>query len=717
MTVRRYVEFADAKIASGVGFPDAMKRVATAVLSSPIFLYRSSAPDGAEGQLEQASRLSFFLWSSIPDNELLDSAERGELARPADLRRTIERMMADRRIERFLDTFPTQWLQLENALATTPDPKLSPYFHLDQDFPASLPMVFEPLLLFDAVFVENRPVAELIAPAFSYRNDFLRDWYETDLVPPTVDESAVAERNRQLQDRRRELEMAAATARLAIDTLAAPVRRRLAAERKQAADLRAPIDLKPLAVWEFNGDLGDSLQTLPLTAHGKIKFVEGRVLLQNAYLQSVPLKQDLRAKTLEVWCELSDVRQRGGGLMSIQGPGDFFDAIVLGERQPGHWISGSNRFARTDDFAESTAETRAGERLHLAMVYDADGTTRLYRNGTPYGKPFRKDSATFPKNMTSVLFGLRHIPPGGNKFLSVWIDKARLYDRALTADEVALAASGESFDVSPEELARAMPAADAAHFAAAREQLARHALELDKLPGLENLKSLRDESRRRFEEQLRRRLRASEFQRVALTDPRYGGVITNAAVLSMTSGPQRTQPVARGSWVIEAIFNDPPLPPPNNVPPLKESDDSRLTIRERFAAHRADAACAGCHAKIDPLGFALENYDITGRWRAKYDNGRPVDASGVLLRQHPFVDAVQFKAALVREHPRFARALAAHLLRYALARELSPADTFTLDEILSRTKDDGFRLRSLIFETALNGFHSQQRDGAIDEPR
>jgi hypothetical protein len=706
VTVRRYADFADAKIASGASFPDAMKRVATAILSSPLFLFRSSAPDGSESQFELASRLSFFLWSSIPDAELLGAAERGELARPDELRRAIERMMADRRIERFLDTFPAQWLQLENALAVTPDPKLSPYFQLDPDYPASLPMVFEPLLLFDAAFMENRPVSELIAPAFSYRSDFLRDWYETDLVPPAVDESAVVERNRQLQDRRRELEMVAATARMAIDSLTAPVRRKLAAERKKAADSRAPIDLKPLAVWEFNGDLGDSLQTLPLTAHGNIKFVDGRVLLENAYLQSVPLKRDLRAKTLEAWCELTDVRQRGGGVMSIQGPGDFFDAIVLGERQPGHWISGSNRFARTDDFPESTAETRAGERLHLAMVYDADGTTRLFRNGAPYGKPFQKDSAIFPKDTTSVLFGLRHIPPGGNKFLSVWIDKARLYDRALTADEIAIAAAGDSFDVSLEELARAMPPADAEKLAAAREQLARHAAELDKLPGLESLKSLRDASRRRFEEQLRRNLRASEFQRTALTDPRYGGVITNAAVLSMTSGPQRTQPVARGSWVIEAIFNDPPLPPPNNVPPLKESDDSRLTIRERFAAHRAEAACAGCHAKIDPLGFALENYDITGRWRDKYENGRPVDASGVLLRQHAFVDAVQFKAALIRENPRFARALAAHLLRYALARELSPADTFTLDDILSRTKDDGFRLRSLICEIALNGFHT-----------
>ena len=88
----------------------------------------------------------------------------------------------------------------------------------------------------------------------------------------------------------------------------------------------------------------------------------------------------------------------------------------------------------------------------------------------------------------------------------------------------------------------------------------------------------------------------------------------------MTSGPTRTQPIARGSWILGVIFNDPPAPPPNDVPPLKETNDANLTIREQFAAHREHASCAGCHAKIDPLGFALENFDITGRWREKYEN-------------------------------------------------------------------------------------------------
>ena len=86
------------------------------------------------------------------------------------------------------------------------------------------------------------------------------------------------------------------------------------------------------------------------------------------------------------------------------GNGDFFDTIVIGERKDRHWISGSNGFARTNDFPGSFPEQKANERLHLAMVYKEDGTTTLYRNGQPYGRPFRKGSAKFPKNQSSVIF-------------------------------------------------------------------------------------------------------------------------------------------------------------------------------------------------------------------------------------------------------------------------------------------------------------------------
>ena len=91
---------------------------------------------------------------------------------------------------------------------------------------------------------------------------------------------------------------------------------------------------------------------------------------------------------------------------------------------------------------------------------------------------------------------------------------------------------------------------------------------------------------REFDDRVKRMLRSNVFERVAVDDPRYGGVVTNAAMMSMTSGPKRTHPIARGAWVIEVIFNDPPAPPPNDVPPLnEEQSDQNLTIREKFAIH------------------------------------------------------------------------------------------------------------------------------------
>jgi hypothetical protein len=94
----------------------------------------------------------------------------------------------------------------------------------------------------------------------------------------------------------------------------------------------------------------------------------------------------------------------------------------------------------------------------------------------------------------------------------------------------------------------------------------------------------------------------------------------------MTSGPKRALPIARGSWMIEGVFNDPPAPPPNNVPPLSGGDDGKhLTIREQFAKYGENPDCASCHARIDPLRFALENFDGTGRWRERYENGREID--------------------------------------------------------------------------------------------
>ena len=293
-------------------------------------------------------------------------------------------------------------------------------------------------------------------------------------------------------------------------------------------------------------------------------------------------------------------------------------------------------------------------------------------------------------------------PPGGNKYLHVSIDKARLYNRALTADEVAAAAGGRSY-VAEKDLLSEMTRGERQQHDGLLESIAASEAEFKAVPPSRDPAKAKQEAQKWFEDGLRRQLNSQSFRRLKLSDPRYGGVITNAAMLSMTSGPKRTHPIARGAWIIEVILNDPPPPPPNDVPPLNEdAGDKNQTIRERFAAHRDNPSCAGCHSRLDPLGFALENFDITGRWRDKYPNGREVDASGTLVRKHKFGTVVEFKQSLSKEEQRFARAFAKHLLRFAISRELHASDGLAVDTILKNTQADGFMLKSLIRQVILS---------------
>ena len=702
-TLDRYAAYVSAKLDQSVPWTDVMKKVASATLSSPKFLYRSSSGDAADAQFELASNLSFFLWTSGPDEALLSLAEKGELADPKVLNETVERMFADPKIERFLDTFPAQWMQLENVLAATPDPQKYHHFSFDKSYPASLQMLIEPLLLFDAVFVEDRPIVELIAPEFSYQSEFLKTWYTSDLKPPVIDTQKIVEQNRQNDARRKELTAALEKSRGEFAALIDPVKKEILDTRQKDEAKKTPLDLKPFAAWEFDGNLKDSVGSLDLNPHGKIEYENGMVVLKRAYLLSKNLPVELKAKSLEVWFTIPNLDQRGGGLMGIQGPGDFFDTIVIGERQPRHWISGSNGFSRTLDFPESTPEDKTNQLLHLTMVYQEDGTTTLYRNGKPYGKPFRKGQATFPKNNASVIFGLRHLPAGGNRHLNVSIDKARFYNRALTEAEVQAAFSGENTFITEQQLLAALTEDQKAKRASTLKTIRESEKALNNVPANQDPRKLQEDSKRNFDNGMRNKLRAQTFQRVAATDARYGGVITNAAVMSMTSGPKRTHPIARGAWIIEVIFNDPPPPPPNDVPPLNEEQTSKkLTIREKFAQHRENPDCAGCHSRLDPLGFAMENFDITGRWRDRYENGRDVDSAGRLMRKHNFGGVVDFKNALVKEERRFAKAFTAHLLRFALARELGPADSLTVESIVDNSAAESHRLRVLIRAVVLS---------------
>jgi len=192
------------------------------------------------------------------------------------------------------------------------------------------------------------------------------------------------------------------------------------------------------------------------------------------------------------------------------------------------------------------------------------------------------------------------------------------------------------------------------------------------------------------------------FRKRNLTSRREGGVITTAAVLTMTATPLRTSPIKRGAWVATVIFNDPPPPPPDIVPEI-EADDAAieakgLTIRERLKQHASDQTCASCHARIDPLGFALESYDPIGRWRDKYRSGLAIDASGKLFGQAEFKDVIAFKDAILKHPEKFMRAFNEHLLSYALGRELKVTDKPAIDEITRRVLSDHGRFSTVIVE-------------------
>lgn len=389
-TLERYTTNALGRIESGESFTDTMKLMASAALASPRFLYLRDAggnDDAHAKDLALAARLSYFLWGSLPDPMLLERAANGELSNPQILTQEIDRLLTDDKLKRFCDSFPSQWLQLDRIITSTPDPETWPEFYFSK-YRGSMHMMLEPLLLFETILIENRSILELIDSNYSYRSEYLQSWYQDGSQP---------------------------------------------------------------------------------------------------------------------------------------------------------------------------------ERMPVVQV---------------------------------------------------------------------------------------------------------------------------------------------PFERVMLEDRRYGGVITTAAVMTMTSSASRTKPITRGTWVASVIFNNPPEPPPADVPPLPEKSDDidieSLTLRERLSVHRENPDCAGCHNRIDPLGFALENYDATGLWRDYYENGRIVDAAGKLFRKHAFNDIVGFKDAILAEKDRFARAFAAHVLSFALGREIHVADSPALDQIARATIDDGYRMQTLIKEIVLS---------------
>ncbi|MCA9210767.1 MAG: DUF1592 domain-containing protein, partial [Planctomycetales bacterium] len=201
----------------------------------------------------------------------------------------------------------------------------------------------------------------------------------------------------------------------------------------------------------------------------------------------------------------------------------------------------------------------------------------------------------------------------------------------------------------------------------------------------------------------------------------YGGLLTQASVLKLTGNGTTTSPVVRGAWVMEKLLGKPPPPPPKTVPAIAPDIRGVSTIRELLAKHTESPTCAACHAKFDPVGFALENFDIMGAWRDRYRGleqgekitgidraghpfeyriGPEVDASGKLLGGASFRDIHELKAILVKQPRQLARNLLGHLTLYATGTPLRFADRPELEQILNRCEATGFRVGDLIRELA-----------------
>jgi hypothetical protein len=207
----------------------------------------------------------------------------------------------------------------------------------------------------------------------------------------------------------------------------------------------------------------------------------------------------------------------------------------------------------------------------------------------------------------------------------------------------------------------------------------------------------------------------SEFRKVQLPPGSHrGGVLTMAGVLKVTANGTTTSPVVRGAWVLDRILGMPAPPPPKDVPAIEPDIRGATTIREQLAKHRADAACAGCHAKIDPPGFALESFDVIGGWRDNYrttgngktvivdgrrmpyHEGKKVDPSDAMADGAKFANIDELKQLLLRDKDQLARAVTVKLLTYATGAVPGAADRDEIEAIVGRVRAKNYGFRTLV---------------------
>ena len=203
-----------------------------------------------------------------------------------------------------------------------------------------------------------------------------------------------------------------------------------------------------------------------------------------------------------------------------------------------------------------------------------------------------------------------------------------------------------------------------------------------------------------------------EFRKVQYPDDRRNGLLGHASVLTLTSHANRTSPVLRGKWVMEVLLGSPPPPPPPNVPDLDKSAEAvegrLLTTRERMELHRSSASCRSCHQFIDPIGLALDNFDVTGRWRLR-ENGSPLDTRGDFYDGTPISTPAELKAVLLKRPIPLIRSFTQNLMAWALGRRIEYYDQPAIRRITAAAEAGGYRMNEFIIGVVLSDAFRMRR--------
>ncbi len=207
------------------------------------------------------------------------------------------------------------------------------------------------------------------------------------------------------------------------------------------------------------------------------------------------------------------------------------------------------------------------------------------------------------------------------------------------------------------------------------------------------------------------------FQRIQYPDEQRRGILGHGSVLTLTSHATRTSPVLRGKWVMEVLLDTPPPPPPPGVPDLEQTDGIQegrvLSTRERMEQHRANPACTSCHMFMDPIGLALDNFDVTGRWRIK-ENGLPLDTRGDMYDGTPVQTPADLRQALLSRPTPLIRTFTSNLMAYALGRRLEYYDMPTVRAIAREAEEDDYRMSSFILGVVRSDAFQMQQAWADD---